>query len=168
MNNECPRDEWSEDMNGRPRGPWSKQRVGYFFDPETMEKYTWVTGTVGGEICINELSDRVRMMRRYRGERVFAVVRLTHRYMNTRFGGRQRPDLHIVRWVSLDDGGNGLPASNAPQISGPEVKPAPDPAQPAPKKDPISSGPRGKTTANKRRAVEPVTPGEEMDDSIPY
>ena len=59
------------------------------------------------------------MMRQFRGARVFAVVTLGDCYMHTRFGGRQRPDLKIVRWISLGSDGTALPAPAAPALAKP-------------------------------------------------
>lgn len=115
----CPKSEWGEDFNGRPQGPWQKQRVVYAVDLNTMEKFTWASGTTGADICVREFREKVRMMRQFRGARVFAVVTLGDCYMHTRFGGRQRPDLKIVRWISLKPDGTALPPPSAPALAKP-------------------------------------------------
>ena len=116
LNDVCPKTEWGEDFNGKPRGPWQKTRVTYFIDLNTMEKFTWPASTVGGDICIREFRDKVANMRKFRGARVFAIVKLGDAYMHTRFGGRQRPDLKIARWIMLGPDGTALPAPSTPSL----------------------------------------------------
>jgi hypothetical protein len=111
LNNAAPRSEWTEDLNGKPRGPWQRQHIVYLLDPATMDRYSFPTGTVGGAICVRELVDKTKWMRRYRGRDVCPVVTLSAVFMNTRFGGRQRPHLVIKRWIELGgDGEKALPA----------------------------------------------------------
>jgi hypothetical protein len=78
-----------------------------------MQRYTWPTGTVGGDICVREFRDKVKWMRRFRSERVYAIVTLGDKFMPTRWGGRQRPELLIKRWVLLGPDGTALPAPSA-------------------------------------------------------
>jgi hypothetical protein len=52
-------------------------------------------------------------MRKSRGEKVCAVVTLSDTFMNTQFGGRQRPHFIVQRWVRL--GGGEQPALAAPE-----------------------------------------------------
>jgi len=66
-----------------------------------MDKYTFPTSTTGGRIAIRELRDKLVWMRRLRGPNVYAVITLSDKFMNTRFGGRQRPYFIIKRWVRL-------------------------------------------------------------------
>src|SRR5262249_61110850 len=64
---------------------------------------------------VSEFRDKVRTMRRLRGEHVYAVVTLTNRFMPTRFGGRQRPDFKIMRWISFDPEDKALPTPTSPK-----------------------------------------------------
>jgi hypothetical protein len=105
MNQETPKDEWTEGPDGKLRGPWQAQHILYLLDPQTMDKYTFPTGTAGGRIAIRELLEKLLWMRRLRGPGVYPVVLLSDTFMRTRFGGRQRPSFKIVRWVRL--GGEG-------------------------------------------------------------
>jgi hypothetical protein len=116
LNAACPKTEWRKDFNGNSVGPWQRSRVAYFIDLNTMEKFTWPSSTVGGDICIREFRDRVAMMRKLRGARVFAIVTLSDRFMNTKFGGRQRPDLKIARWIMMGPDGQALPVPTAPAL----------------------------------------------------
>ena len=113
LNEASPRSEWGEDYNGNPQGPWQRQRVVHFVDLNTMEKFTWPSGTVGADICVCEFRERVRMMRQFRGARCFAIVTFGDAYMHTKYGGRQRPDLRIVRWITLGVDGGALPSPSA-------------------------------------------------------
>jgi hypothetical protein len=109
LNTTAPKSEWSKDFNGNLQGPWQLQNIVYMFDRETMEKYTFATGTIGGSICVHELKDKVKMMRLLRGAGVYPVVSPSSRFMKTRFGGRNRPHLEIKRWISFGDAGPALP-----------------------------------------------------------
>jgi hypothetical protein len=140
LNAECPREEWSEDLNGKPRGPWQVQHVVYMVDMETMARFTYPTSTVGGSIAITDLKDAVKLMRRFKGGGIYPVVSLAAKHMNTRFGGRQRPHFQIKRWISFGPDGTALPA-------------------PAPAAKALPSG---------AHAVEEPTLREEMDDDIPF
>jgi hypothetical protein len=120
LNKACPREEWGEDFNANPRGPWVFQLVLYLLHFDTMTRYTWPVSTVGGKICIRELADKVQMRRRIQGDRVVAIVTLSDKFMNTRYGGRQRPDLVVKKWVRF--GGPQLPlvtATTTPELPKP-------------------------------------------------
>ena len=101
MNEKVPKKEWVEGPDGNMRGPWQAQHILYLLDPKTMDKYTFPTGTTGGRIAIRELVDKTTWMRRLRGPTVYAVVLLSDTFMNTKWGGRQRPHFKIVHWISL-------------------------------------------------------------------
>jgi hypothetical protein len=128
LNADVPQDEWEEGPEGKLRGPWQAQYLVYLVDLKTsMDRFTYATGTTGGGIAVRDLVDRTDLMRRFRGSRIYPVVRLSDTFMPTRYGGRQRPHFNIVRWVMLDGGGQALPAAELPAIAGPptvpEVKP---------------------------------------------
>jgi hypothetical protein len=120
LNETVPKKEWEEGPGG-PRGPYQAQYILHMVDPSpTMDKYTWPTGTVGGGIAMRDLIDKVKFIRSYRDEHVYAVITLDHVYMNTRFGGRQRPHLAVQRWVKFGAGNKALPTPDAPpQITPP-------------------------------------------------
>ncbi len=112
LNDACQKSEWSEDLNGKPRGPWQIQNVVYLVDMETMQRFTYPTSTVGGSIAITDLKDAVKLMRRFKGGGIYPVVSLAGKHMNTRFGGRQRPHFQIKRWISFGPDGTALPAAS--------------------------------------------------------
>jgi hypothetical protein len=109
----------------QPRGPWQAQHVVRLFDPRTMDRFSYPTGTVGGGMCVRDLVDRVKLMRQYRGENVYPVVTLTDTFMPTRYGGRQRPHFNIRKWIKLGDGGGILSPTESPALSGPQTVEAP-------------------------------------------
>jgi hypothetical protein len=116
LNEAVPQSEWEEGPDGRPRGPWQAQHVVYLLNPKTMDRFSFPTGTTGGSIAVSDLVDRVKWMRRFRGQQVYPVVELSDTYMPTRYGGRQRPHFEIVKWVTFDGGGNALPAPDTPKL----------------------------------------------------
>ena len=116
MNEKVPKKEWVEGPNkDKMVGPWQAQHILYLLDPKTMDKFTFPTSTVGGRIGIRELVDKTTWMRRLRGPNVYAVVLLSDTFMNTKWGGRQRPHFKIVRWVRLGgEGGESVEALPPP------------------------------------------------------
>jgi hypothetical protein len=106
MNDAVPRDEWEEGPGGL-RGPWQAQHLLRLVNLETMEKYSYPTGTTGGRIAVAELRDRIVWMRRYKGNDVYAIVTLGRTWWNTKHGGRWRPTFVIKRWARLGGGGGG-------------------------------------------------------------
>jgi hypothetical protein len=123
LNEACPKSEWSEDLNGKPRGPWQLQNVCYLVDMETMQRFTYPTSTVGGGIALNDLKDAVKLMRRFKGPGIYPVVSPAAKHMSTRFGGRQRPHFIIKRWISFNPEGMAAlpPASDKALPSGAHV-----------------------------------------------
>lgn len=167
LNDAVPKSEWRTDLNGNLVGPWQAQHVLFFLDEKTLDRYSWPTSTTGGTICVEQIVDKVRWMRRYRGERVVPVVQLADTFMKTRYGGasggRQRPHLIIKRWIRL--GG------------GPELRaPAPVPDKPPPLTDSPSVAPSSATpVAPTSPTVAPVPQtvsepslSEDLNDAIPF
>jgi hypothetical protein len=113
LNEAIPKKDWGKDPSGNPRAPWAFQYVVYLLDPITLDKFSYPTGTTGGKIAVHDLKDKTLWMRKFRGEKVCAVVTLSDTFMNTQFGGRQRPHFIIKRWVQL--GGGEQPAVAAPE-----------------------------------------------------
>jgi hypothetical protein len=101
LNNMVPKSEWREAF-GNLVGPWSASWILYLLNPLTGDKYMFVTGTTGGHMAVGELSDKIKVMRRLRGARVYPVVNLSTTHMPTRFGNRERPHFKVVRWIGLD------------------------------------------------------------------
>jgi hypothetical protein len=126
MNNVCPQNEWREKF-GKMRGPWQGEHVVLFFDPQTMQRFWWPSPltTIGSTICVRELVAQTKLMRDFRGGHVYPFVELSHTFMNTAFGGRERPDLKIKDWVRFGEGGNlALPAPDTPTLTSGSSAPA--------------------------------------------
>jgi hypothetical protein len=155
LNAACSRAEWTKDLNGNPRGPWQNQTVAYLLDLENMERFTFPTGTIGGNIAIGEIADKVKMMRRYRGANVYPAVRLKSKPMKTKFGQRPRPHFELQRWITLGGDGNG-PALPAPATNAAPILPDVGTRQAA--SDGGGSG----------SIVEEPTLAEEMNDDLPF
>src|SRR6516225_6216411 len=149
MNEKVPKKEWVEGPDGNMRGPWQAQHILYLLDPKTMDKFTFPTGTVGGRIGIRELVDKTTWMRRLRGPNVYAVVLLSDTFMNTKWGGRQRPHFKIVRWVRLGGEGGEVQALSPPA--------SPSPTQQAPVQPELPL-----------KEVQEPSLKEEMSDEIPF
>jgi len=145
MNDAAPKSEWREDLNGNMVGPWQMQYVVYLLDAHALDKITFPTSTIGGGMACRALADKVAWMRKYKGPKVSAVITLADVFMNTRFGGRQRPHFQIVRWIGFDGDGKALPAS----------------------KPPLEGGAAAKSEAPPWNEVEEPTLREELNDDLP-
>jgi hypothetical protein len=122
LNQEAPKSEWRDGPSG-PTGPWQLQWLIFLFDPQTAGRFTYPTSTIGGNIAIGDLSERIKRMRWLRGQHVYPVVCLRSTHMKTKFGSRQRPHFEIVRWVQLGgDGSAALPGPEKPLLTDQAVK----------------------------------------------
>jgi hypothetical protein len=148
LNAACPKSEWSKDFNGNLRGPYQFQYVVYMAD-ENMGKITYPTGTIGGGMCVRELADKVIMTRKFRGAHVYPVIKVTTKWMNTKFGGRNRPAFEIVRWIAFGGEGEGGMTLEEPTAA------------------PALPNPTDKKTAG-ARVVPEVSVAEELNDDIPF
>jgi hypothetical protein len=101
------------------------------------------------------LVEKIQMMRRFKKQRVYAVVKLSSRLMSKRYN-RQRPDLIVLRWVTLD-GNTSLRATETPAITGPSTAVA-KPATPQEVLDQFAG----------MKTVTPPTAKEATEDSIPF
>ena len=115
LNNECPKSEWVERF-GKMQGPCQGQQLVYFLDPKTMDRFTWPARitTIGATRAVNDLATSVKTMRRLRsGQHVIPIVKLADVHMPTAYGGRQRPDLKIMRWVTFGTETKALPSGSS-------------------------------------------------------
>src|SRR5206468_11998745 len=92
-----------------------------------------------------------KWMRKFRGAHVYAVVTLSDTFMNTKFGGRQRPHFLIKRWIILG-GDGGEPVA---QVVPPTLPSPGDAAKPASVNEALEQFAKPKT-------VEPPTLKESM------
>jgi hypothetical protein len=98
-------------------------------------------------------------MRKFRGAHVYPVVELSHTFMPTRFGGRERPLLIIKRWIAFGSGGGMLPAPDAPSLTGPRAVKPPAAAK---------ALTLAKAALDQFTTVDPPSRKEELGDSIPF
>jgi hypothetical protein len=145
LNAAIPKGEWELDMDGKPRPPWSSTLKIFFFDTATGERAIYATATIGGNIAVSEIADKVRMMRRLRGSSVYPVVKLKSKPMKTKFRQRPRPFFEVQRWITLGGGEQTLPAPPTPRLP-----PAHD-----------------ETTSGLGGIVEEPSTREEINDDIP-
>jgi hypothetical protein len=109
MNEAAPREEWGTDLNGNPVGPYVRVLVLKMLDAKTMDRFAFVTSSVGGSIAIGDLSDKTKVMRRLNGPNVAPVVSCSTTNFKTRYSMRKRPDFRVLRWIALGGDGGGLP-----------------------------------------------------------
>jgi hypothetical protein len=155
MNEAAPREEWGTDLNGNPVGPYVRVLVLKLLDAKTMDRFAFVTTSVGGSIAIGDLSDKTKIMRRFRGSSAVPVVSCCVTNFKTRhFGLKKRPDFRVLRWITLD-GGGGKPLP-APEKTKTIAAPAAAPTAPAttPIGEPVTLG----------TPIEPPTLKQELGD----
>src|SRR5262245_1275216 len=154
LNAETPQGEWTEGPDGKLRGPWQPQYLVYLLNPETMDRYTFATGTIGGGMCVRDLVEKTRWIRQFRGAKVYPVVALSDTFMKTRFGGRQRPHFLIKRWITFG-GSAALAEAEAPKLAGPAAEPT----------KPVDTP---KPDQNAAQIVQPPSNAEAMQDEIQF
>src|SRR5262245_65712738 len=78
LNAKEPQSEWRMAF-GQLRGPWEGQHCLYLID-EHFNRYTWAspTSTIGSAIAVEEIVDPIKMLRKFRGSNVYAVVQLSN------------------------------------------------------------------------------------------
>jgi hypothetical protein len=141
LNEACPKEEWRESF-GKMVGPWQIQHVLELCDLSSMEKFSWPTSTIGGSVAIEQLVDRILMKRQFfKRVDIWPLVRLSNRFMRTKWQGRERPHLEIIEWYWPNKGESDKieAAPTQPKSLPPALAKAPE-----------------------------VSPSEEMDDNLPY
>jgi len=116
LNNACP-DEWYTKF-GKFVGPWAGERVVLFADLDTMAGYWWPspTGNMGASRCIRNLIGQTKRKRSLLGQLVFPIVELSHTFMQTSYGGRERPHLIVRKWITFGGGQSALPDRSTIQV----------------------------------------------------
>jgi hypothetical protein len=113
LNDEIPESEWATGLDGKPRPPWAKNWVVYLLNPKDASAYTFINSTAGARISVEQLEERVRLMRRIRGANVVPIVELTSANMKTQWGQKKRPEFKIIDWREI--GGDGSAARQIEQ-----------------------------------------------------
>jgi hypothetical protein len=97
---------------------------------------------------------------------VYPVVSLSDKFMNTRFGGRQRPHFLIKNWIRLG-GEEKAPKQLTADKPAEQIAEAPDKApEPTSAEAAARTNKRGITRFNIPK-VKPPTLAEELNDEIP-
>jgi hypothetical protein len=167
MNEAAPREEWSNDLNGNPRGPYVRVLLLKLVDLISLTRYVFVTQSGGGGAAIGDLADKVRIMRRFRGPGVVPEISLSKTLFSPKFH-RNRPDFIVTKWLRFgaSDGGSLPPVKPTP-----ELPPANDNTQPAsaqavndtPRTPPVTT-----PTQVKIETVEEPSLAEELKDAVPF
>jgi len=185
LNADTPRTEWGKGPDGQPRGPWQAQHILYLLDPATWDQFSFPTGTTGGAIAIRELVEKIKWFRKFKGPHLVPVVCLSDKFMQTKFGGRQRPHFLVKHWVPMGNGGEEqvlLPAPAAPSLTpGQAAENSADESAGTPANviEPVESAaaakPATKMRTTKRgitridtNVVAEPTLREELNDEIPF
>ena len=158
--NEACRDEWFEKF-GKMVGPWAGEHVVLFVDyPTTMTAYWWPspTATIGACVAVCTLIKQTKLMRQLKQQQVHPLVEPTHTFMNTAYGGHERPMLKVINWVVLGGSGGGVlpPTNSAPLVDG-TSNPVPSASSPVQSGAPLAM-----------QIVTPPTLKEELADEIPF
>jgi hypothetical protein len=98
LNARIPDKEKPIGLDGKPKQPWVESYAAYLFDPKTATVYTSINSTVGQRIAVERLSERMALMRQFRGDNIVPITRLSSVIMKTRFGQKPRPDFPIDDW----------------------------------------------------------------------
>ena len=126
LNKEEPKENWIEASDGKKKGPWALERQVHMLN-RALDKFTYVTSTTGGGICVDQLVDKVNAMQAYYGNPcINPVVKLTNTHMRSKYNprGLQRPHMIPLRWVIFGDGGAMKPIEppSAKDVTGDEIK----------------------------------------------
>lgn len=173
LNAKCPQSEW-RDAFGKWVGPWQNEHVVLFFHEITMVGYWWPSplDTIGSAICVREIVKLTERKRRITQQPMYAEVELTRTFMNTDYGGLERPQLKVKGWKPLGPAsGTTLSVAEAPLISGPATVAAPTPTKPKPAETkPATKIPSATISdaPSKMRSTAESTLGEETKDAVPF
>jgi hypothetical protein len=158
LNEAAPKSEWREGPNGMA-GPWQWGVFVYLLDSRTAGRATFVGGSTGARIGVNELQDNVSSMKMLRGQTVRPIVRFDLKPMKTKkFGIKQRPYFRPVRWVELNVGASAVPRIEHQSNSGKPALPIGYPNDYAEAKGRVSN----------LKTVERPSVSEEIEDDIPF
>jgi hypothetical protein len=152
LNAAAPKEECREAF-GQWRGPYENVFVVYLCDLDTLEGFSYLTSTVGGFQAVKELKACGRRAQLMRGPNMHPVVTLSHAYMRTAFGGRERPHFRVCGYLPLGPSDPGISVSNTPLLarSGGEVATPPKEA---------NNGSSAKNTEAK--------PDPDLSDKLPF
>jgi hypothetical protein len=129
MNAAISRAEWIKvKFSPEPQGPWIRSAfVQLVEDSPSLDRYVWPANvnTNGHAIAVDEIVRTTRTARKLRGPQVSPIVVLSDTFMNTRFGGRQRPQLTVIDWITPSRAAQPIvvPTTTTAQIEKPQQRP---------------------------------------------
>jgi hypothetical protein len=105
LNAKTPQDEWVFDVDGKTlKGPYAPEHQVYLIN-RAMDELTYVTSTTGGSIAVDELAKKTRNLHAYYNDNSLRLmVKLSHTFMPTGYGGLERPHFVYVRAVRFGSG----------------------------------------------------------------
>jgi hypothetical protein len=119
LNAQVPVGEWEIGFSGKPESPYRVWFAAYLLDPVGMTLFSYLNNTVGSEIAVKAIQQKLDLMQALHGGSARPVVKLADAPMKTKnFGLKRRPDFRIIEWRSLH-----ADAPVAPQLPAPETQP---------------------------------------------
>ena len=127
MNAAAPKEEWRESF-GQLKGPYENVFAVYLCDPVTFQGFTFPTATTGGHRACREIKACGRRAKQMHGLNFYPLVTLSHTWMPTDYGGRERPQFKIWSYEPFFS----IAADQAPQLEAPQRPEALGQAAPKP------------------------------------
>jgi cell division septation protein DedD len=175
MNESAPKEEWSV-FNNKPQGPYSRCLVLKLLDMTTMDRFAFVTTSIGGGVGVGDLSDKTKLGRRLQGPNVSPVVSCRWKPFPNPFNPHnKRPHFEIVRWIMM--GGDQALAKPAEALRLESAKAEVPTPKPAEKVEAVSANTAPPTTTATAASIVPEakpigtpvaepTLQQEVDDKI--
>ena len=154
---------WPTNKRGEPQDPWSKQYSMPMINIETGETVCFVTGSMGGEQAVRELTSRYRP--KARTSEVPLVSLQVDSYIHDTYGKVYNPIFKFEGWYDT-----GIipppPVKVVPSLSAPAATPLLEKPEEEEREDPITTGPQKQAakTTKKTKAAK----NADMDDEIPF
>jgi hypothetical protein len=118
MNAAAPKEEWRQ-VFGQSKGPYENVFAVYLYDPVTFQGFTFLTSTDGGHRACEEIKGCGRRAKQMHGLNYYPLVTLSHTWMPTGYGGRERPQFKICGYEPFFSRNAGI-AAQAPQLEAPQ------------------------------------------------
>jgi hypothetical protein len=118
-NKKCPESEWRMYYD-KLIGPYQKQMIVYFWNPLTMNKYTWAASSNSAMACVSDLAEKIKMKRAFKRARAYPLVTLGSLLWSKRYN-TPGPNLIVQpEWLQKDESGALLPLVETPALAGPK------------------------------------------------
>jgi hypothetical protein len=107
--------KWENGLDGKPKDPWSFQRLLPFEHLESGEVVIFTSSSIGGEIATNELCRAYAHRLKRKGSRALPIVKLESKDMPTNaFGDVPRPHFEIDGWEDASTGADDFGTDKQP------------------------------------------------------